>query len=335
MPEVIARPAGFTTITEPAIYVISPARLVTGGTELLHQLVGHLVAAGRNASIVYTPWGSEWATPDEFKRYGCPVAREPVDESGVAVIVPEVSTEHLAHFRRARPVVWWLSVDNYRGGFGDRHQFLHYVHRWIFPDMPPGATHLFQSAYARDFVGKRFRRTGAMLTDYLADEYVGGGPPLSECSRNNIVAFNPRKGWNYTSKLIKTFPGIQFMALEGMDRLQIKGALDTCKVYIDFGDHPGKDRLPREAAVCGAVVIVGRRGSARYAQDVPLPESYKVDPRKLSVDSVGRMIQDAMDRFDWHQVRQASYRAAILDERAAFRRQADEVFSLDPVRPCP
>lgn len=335
MPDVMASPTGFATIAEQTIYVVCPARLVTGGTELLHQLVGHLVAGGRNASIIYTPWDGEWSTPEEFKRYGCPVAREPVDESEVAVIVPEVSTEHLARFRRARRVVWWLSVTNYRGGFADRHQFLHYVRRWIFPDIPPGATHLFQSAYAKDFVGKRFRRTGAMLTDYLADEYVAGSPPLSDCSRSNIVAFNPRKGWNYTSKLIKAFPGIRFMALEGMDRVQMKAALDTCKVYIDFGDHPGKDRLPREAAVRGAVVIVGKRGSARYIEDVPLPESYKVDARELSVDSVGRMIQDAMDRFDWHQAQQLSYRTAILNERAAFQRQADEVFGLDPTRSRP
>lgn len=24
------------------------------------------------------------------------------------------------------------------------------------------------------------------------------------------------------------------------------------KVYIDFGFHPGKDRIPREAVMCGA-----------------------------------------------------------------------------------
>jgi len=33
------------------------------------------------------------------------------------------------------------------------------------------------------------------------------------------------------------------------------------QVYIDFGHHPGQDRLPREAVQCGCVVITGKRGS--------------------------------------------------------------------------
>ena len=33
------------------------------------------------------------------------------------------------------------------------------------------------------------------------------------------------------------------------------------QVYIDFGHHPGQDRLPREAVQCGCVVITGTRGS--------------------------------------------------------------------------
>jgi len=331
MPDVATR-SGFEAIDEPTIHVVCPARLVTGGTELLHQLVGHLVAAGRNASIVYTPWGGDWTTPEEFTRYGCPVVRNPRDECGVALIVPEVSTEHLRRYPRARHVVWWLSVTNYSGGFGNRHQLMHYVRRWILPDMPAGASHLFQSAYAREFVKRRFGRTGAMLTDYLADEYLMGEASPKEQSRRNIVLFNPRKGWSYTSKLIKTLPGVRFMALEGMDRTQLKAALDSCKLYIDFGEHPGKDRLPREAAVRGAVVIVGRRGSANYAEDVPLPDSYKVDLRRLSVHAVGRVILDAMDRFDWHQARQLPYRISIMKEREKFHKQADEVFGINRAR---
>ena len=124
-----------------------------------------------------------------------------------------------------------------------------------FPQ-PALQAHLFQSAYAREYVQQQFKVGGAMLSDYLAPEYFSA--PLAG-TRRNAVAFNPRKGYRYTARLIQACPDIEFVRLEGMTRQQLRETLDSCCVYIDFGVHPGKDRIPREAAVRGAVVIVGRQ----------------------------------------------------------------------------
>jgi hypothetical protein len=48
-------------------------------------------------------------------------------------------------------------------------------------------------------------------------------------------------------------------------------------VYIDFGNHPGRDRIPREAAAMGCVVITNRRGSAENDVDIPIPNFLKID----------------------------------------------------------
>lgn len=53
--------------------------------------------------------------------------------------------------------------------------------------------------------------------------------------------------------------------------------MSKSKVYIDFGNHPGKDRIPREAAISGCIVITGKRGAAAFAEDVCIPETYKFD----------------------------------------------------------
>ena len=53
--------------------------------------------------------------------------------------------------------------------------------------------------------------------------------------------------------------------------------LARARVYIDFGHHPGQDRLPREAAQCGCVVVTGMRGSAGLFADVPLPQYLKIE----------------------------------------------------------
>jgi hypothetical protein len=72
-------------------------------------------------------------------------------------------------------------------------------------------------------------------------------------------------------------------------------------MYVDFGHHPGMDRIPREAAACGCLVLVGERGSASYFKDVPLTAEYKIDLRNLDLDNlvhkIYKMMADYNDLF--------------------------------------
>jgi len=47
-------------------------------------------------------------------------------------------------------------------------------------------------------------------------------------------------------------------------------------MYIDFGTHPGKDRIPREAALRNCIVLTNRNGAADNNVDVPIPNEYKI-----------------------------------------------------------
>ena len=77
-----------------------------------------------------------------------------------------------------------------------------------------------------------------------------------------------------------------------MSRAEVREALCKVKVYADFGSHPGRDRMPREAALCGACVLTNRRGSANFAEDVPLPTLYKLDQDDPAfAQNVGRTIR--------------------------------------------
>lgn len=327
MTEPAPPPRTFKPLTEKRIFVLCPGGLVTGGPELLHQLVNALVAAGRDAYIAYTPLDQAWSTPPEYARYGCPVAQHVPDEPDTAVIVPEVATFLLFGFRRARHAIWWLSVDNYSGAAGTPAGWNIIFRRIFNTDIPsPSATtHLFQSAYARDYVQGRFKVGGAMLSDYLAADYFSE-PPRGP--RRNVVVYNPKKGYAETARLIRASPDIEFSKLEGMTRHQLRGALDSARVYIDLGVHPGKDRIPREAAMRGAVVVVARRGAARYFEDVPLDDAYKVRCGRLSVPRIRRLIKDIFVNFERHQAAQEPYRRAIAAEPAEFRRQVQAVFGL-------
>ncbi|HSV35766.1 MAG TPA: glycosyltransferase family 2 protein [Ramlibacter sp.] len=322
----------FLPVEQGRIYVLCNGGLTSGGPELLHQLVGALVARGREAYIAYVPFASDWQTPAEYRRYGCPVAETVPDEPDVAVVVPEVGTAFLSGFRRAHHVIWWLSVDYYRGSFDkDRTGPQMYWHRLLKSDIPSPrqSTHLFQSGYARAFVRGRFSVEGAMLSDYLADEYLA--QPRAGF-REPWVAYNPRKGLVFTKRLIAASADMKFVALENMTRDELRQTLAKCSAYIDFGAHPGKDRIPREAAMCGAVVVVARRGSARFFEDVPLDEVYKVDGEPSSLAPLRGLLQDILRNFQHHHARQAPYRQTIAAERALFERQVDHVFAIAPSR---
>ena len=64
----------------------------------------------------------------------------------------------------------------------------------------------------------------------------------------------------------------------GMTRSEVVSTLQGCGIYLDLGHHPGKDRMPREAALSGALTVVARRGSGAFFADVPVPWEHKITP---------------------------------------------------------
>ena len=109
--------------------------------------------------------------------------------------------------------------------------------------------------------------------------------------------------------------------MQGLDRGELAEAFLGAKLYIDFGHHPGKDRLPREAAVHGCCVVTSRYGSAANSVDVPISERYKLDTR--APDFVGRFetLVDGIFRGDFESCRQdfTGYRETIRREAEIFR----------------
>ncbi|WP_049752971.1 hypothetical protein [Psychromonas ingrahamii] len=179
--------------------------------------------------------------------------------------------------------------------------------------------HLVQSFYAMDFLLK-YEITSYLLTDYLSDEHLSQIVDTSK--KENIVAYNPKKGFEFTVKLIASFKDIKFVAIENMTSLQVSELLQISKIYIDFGNHPGKDRIPREAAMAKCVLITGKKGSANNNHDVVIDETYKVDENNAqSVNKTGVLINSILGDFDKHNLNFESYRRQILQEKDNFQKQ--------------
>ena len=120
---------------------------------------------------------------------------------------------------------------------------------------------------------------------------------------------------------------LTWIELANMSRAKVREALCEAKVYADFGNHPGRDRMPREAALCGACVLTGRRGSASYAEDVPLPSRYKLDQQAPDfAHDLVRTIRSIFVTRSLHVLRQQGYRRFAASGRTIFMSEVRRAF---------
>ncbi len=304
------------------IIIFCPGANATGGTELLHQLGYKLNLFGFNASIHYYGYEKgQQAVHPHFLKYNVPVAEAIVDSSDRLYIYPESMASSLEGIKNDLPrslhVLWWLSVDN--AGMTPE------LEKEISADT--GLIHLVQSYYADDYVREVLdvpndRRL--YLSDYINNNYLNID---NNTNRDDIVLFNPRKGFDRTSAIIKSSDHrIKWQAIAGLSPEKVPELLQTAKVYIDFGNHPGKDRFPREAVACGCRIITGRKGSAANSRDIPI-----LDQLKIADDTdngyILMLIHTLLEKYEENENLYSEYRKMINEEFHSFEADTLSVFS--------
>lgn len=312
------------------VQVVCPPYLTTGGPEALHQLVYAARSQGIDARIVYLP-KKEGAPPPEpaepYKIYNVEIDENLEDEPGVVVLVPELETRLLKGLKHAIKAIWWLSIDHYLDLI--RQEKRKRIKHWLGlnetfrvdrPDL--SVWHFAQSEYARKFLEGHGLKKVRLLTDFLRDDFFAAIEQSKLAPRRlRRVAFNPKKGLAQTEKIMALAgDAIEFVRLENMRPDQVRDALMTSSVYMDFGHHPGRDRIPREAAVCGCCVVTGRKGSAANDADVPIGSIYKID--ESSADFAEQAVQILTKILD----EPVKYSADFDDYRRIIEKQKETFF---------
>jgi hypothetical protein len=325
---------------ESKIYVACPANVATGGPELLHQLVYKLNKFGINAYMYYyyTIKGVNPVHP-EYRIYNNEYVDYIDDNSNNIIIVPEVKTELINKYKNIQKVIWWLSVDNYVKSVTPqniRDKIKRLIKLVLFNIKPykfddNNVYHLVQSEYARQFLLSNGIEENkiAYLSDYINPLFIQNARN-SQIPKENIVAYNPKKGYEFTKKIIKNNKySFKFVPIVNMTRQQVAELLLRSKVYIDFRNHPGKDRIPREAAICNCCVIVGKRGSAKYHEDVPISEEFKFDIDECYINDILDKINDCMINYDDNIRKFEEYRKFILSEESRFEQDIRKIFKIN------
>jgi hypothetical protein len=298
------------------IYVLRGQR--SGGLEALHQLAHELMALGVEARLVASPESRGLPEEPAYAGYGCTYAEAIPDSPSSVVVVPEIAISVLADYPRSRKAIWWLSVD-----FGEPYN----DHPWTSTErlraLIRDSHHCAQSEYARVEIARRERVTLQMLSDYTV---FSGGAAHGSDDGPGSVAYNALRGGELTDLVRAKATHLAWRPIENLSRSGVDDLLRRTTVYLDLGSHPGKDRIPREAALAGCVVVVGRTGSAAYDEDVPLAGDHKVDLDRAA-DEVANDVAARLDRIVAdpapHREAQRGYVDRIRREREVFRQEVE------------
>lgn len=351
--------------SQSKIYVFAPENLITGGPELLHQLVDYLTRKGKEAYIVYAhAKAGNWVisdtaeVPEPYAAYNVRIAREVEDCSINIVVLPEIMYTIALQTKNSKIYYWWLSVDNYIHSNQVPDKELAFIQKVSFlakvkilrkrlsrflrgkkttrPSMSldilkqRGGIHLCQSAYAKDFITKigGGALSTLMLKDYVNDIYINSH--INTTKRKKQLLYNPKKGYEYTQSLLKLVPSqYKCIPLIGYNREELIHLMQESSLYIDFGNHPGMDRLPRECAANGCCIITGKRGAAGYREDYPFPEMYSISEKNRPQD-ICNLIVDILENYEHHSAAFEGYRAFIKAQKSEFFNAIDEIFLTQP-----
>lgn len=300
-----------------------------------------------------------------YRKYNNPIASYIEDTDRNILIVPEVKDgiKILAQYAEIRKIIWWLSIDNFYASFFINKPYMIFIRllnklykiykktrlnlidvnkklmkKYTIQNLPEAYFleikrvdyHFVQSVYAFNhlrFLGFPIEKI-YYLSDYIDEEFLN--IKYNARQKEDIVVYNPSKESSFTRKLItyseRLKYKIKFVPIYKMTRQEAIELLLKAKVYIDFGNHPGKDRIPREAAVLGCCVITGKRGSAAYYEDVPIPKEYKFDDIEENIPLILEKIKDCMQNYKDKIDHFDNYRQIIKNEKQKFLADLGNIF---------
>lgn len=333
--------------SDKTYYLVCPKGVHTGGPTAIHQLATALTQAGRRVYLMPSSGTRSNEPHPTYAAFGHTWIDE-IDESEAAVII--TSESDLQALVNTPPnttrAVWWLSIDNspyfrhefgYRRGLFTRREYYRRKLRRLalvaarkrqsrrsIRSILNDAQHFTQSHYARTVIYSVLDLQSEMLSDYttpittterayMSDEPLHG--------RKLRVAINPRKGMEIAEHLMNARDDIEWKMIKGLTPQGVWDLLADSDIYLDLGHHPGKDRMPREAALAGTVVALVARGAGYYEQDYAIDPTFRIPDcgtNKLTALAAHRVLDVIASDLSASRARQERFRATIAQERQAF-----------------
>ncbi|HBR11510.1 MAG TPA: hypothetical protein DD740_04735 [Chryseobacterium sp.] len=338
------------------IYIACPPLFATGGTELLHQLHHKFKEKGVNSFIYYIDSHNcekELLVAERFKKYFVDYDKEVVvdiiDDKKNYLIVPEIYFEKLSP-KNINICQWWLSVDNFfiiHGKFKHdlilsekpiqklKNHIKIIINRFPYNNLEKVLNkdnvfcNFYQSEYALKFLKLLRLKKPLPLSDYINADLFSGIDNINHEEKEDIILYNPKKGIENIEALKLLSPkNFKWVAIENMTPQEVQNLFKKAKLYVDFGNHPGKDRIPREAAINDCCIITNREGSANNDIDIAIPKLYKFKNPIVQQSEVFKLIDDIFKNYSQYLKDFLPYKQQILNEEQVFNKQVDNFINL-------
>lgn len=311
--------------------------MVTGGPENLSQLYAELKKLGLET---YFYWmsdvfaikkryqdGTWYLCKDEkntmnsayVETYGVnSLERDiPLDDKTL-VIVSEPLADMIALFENARTAIAWLSIGNFRGK--DTELLQYFIFNGKLRDVQ--CIHFSQSPW----IQKKLQSWGVesfLLGDYINKAY------LSESAAekiNNSVAFFPRKAKRLGEAFVAQYNNFNYIRLQNLDKSGMIKALDSAKIYIDFGDFPGRDRVPREALLRNCVIFIRNVACATDFDSFPIDDYFRFSDKDVVDGTLYKKVCETLANYENMKKMQDFMRQQVLEEPALFEKNVKDFF---------
>lgn len=283
-----------------------PPNSATGGPEALHQLGYLLHKMGYKIKMLYSKRKFDPIHPF-YKNYNIPYTFKITDSKHNIVVIPESMTNWIARYPLSEKKVWWLSLDFYEILMNSREAKKNWIRELFVPfkhkeyrfEDNISVTHWNQSQRTKEFLlSKNLNNPIQYLCDYVPELFFEDLPEYDEFKKENIITYNPKKGFNIIEPIIKNLPNYKWIPLQGMTRLEMRDLLRKAKLHVDFGYFPGRDKIPREALVSGCCLLTGRDGTSGFKEDLNIPNKYKLNKNEITVDNVSVKINEIMLHYE-------------------------------------
>lgn len=307
------------TVTErTTVYIVCPPHHATGGIESLHQLAHKLNKQGIRALIYYQPAIAATEILPQYLAYTPQIATNIEDEDWNILIIPEVYIDYsLDSLKMIRKIIWWLSTDNY----------LQKQKRRNIPSLQRirerGFYNLIQSAYSKAFLAKNNIEANGYLSGYINPAFFAARKAVN---KQDAIMYNPKKGFEFTSRLMAAAPQFNWVPLVNMTPAQIQAAFSTNKLYLDFGNHPGRDRFPREAAAMYCCIVTGKRGTAAFPEDLPIADEYKFDDDTATTEAIIEKLEQCLNEYDYRINDFTFFRESVEQEEQRMESDIKKIF---------
>lgn len=323
-------------------YICAPANFKSGGPHSLHQLYFEINKVRTVKIYYYNKKSNVDAMPsDYYEKYLPNQVLHIPDTIHTVIIIPESYTQFSSTFKHAKVLIWWLGTTNYYFSRGMLFHLPLYILQymsikemiWIIYKFltsfkgyidhykfisNKNIIHLYGTNFTHKFLHKLNVKNTLRLTQPISSYFMR--PILIKKNRENLVLYNPSKISLVLKKLIKNLGNkIKFVPIFNMTEIEVKKIMSTSKIYIDFGYFPGPERLPREAVLCGCVVITSKYGTASSYEDIPLPEEYKFDLSCFNYSKIDKLITEIFRDFDYHSDKMSTYKELVVENQRSFQ----------------